>query len=356
MKCNRVDERCVNLRLSNNMSSKQLQAKMITNRKMIPYQNTTIQHIYNTILNTTYDDNYNLSLILGVDVYKYYWNTLFNSHNIHNSKKMKLMEYRLFAYPIVYDIRFPTFNVDTFVVSDKVYIYGDLFENKINGMSVNFGDIPMVVYGNRIEILNVNNVIHNTILLKNKHNINISLSITFHKQTTYMYESGQVSYYVYSCNSGIYGGTTETYLSTLIINDLLSWQSYIDRNITHVLIREGTRINMRCSVSKETNIELNKTNQINSNIQAYVENERLYINKTIITINDLSITNLNVINITNEHGVRVSLSLYMSRDVFQNYKLPNWIFILTGQFTYEMDVLDVSNLDSWETYLNYTSI
>jgi hypothetical protein len=214
----------------------------------------------------------------------------------------------------------------------------------------------MVVYGNRIEILNVNNVIHNTILLKNKHNINISLSITFHKQTTYMYESGQVSYYVYSCNSGIYGGTTETYLSTLIINDLLSWQSYIDRTITHVLIREGTRINMRCSVSKETNIELNKTNQINSNIQAYVENERLYINKTIITINDLSITNLNVINITNEHGVRVSLSLYMSRDVFQNYKLPNWIFILTGQFTYEMDVLDVSNLDSWETYLNYTSI
>ena len=356
MNSNRVDERFVDLTPANNLSRKQLQAKMITNRKMIPYHNSRIQNIYNTILNSTYLDNLNLSLTLGVEGYKYYWNILFNSPKTPQAKKNKIFEYRIFAYPIVYDVRFPSFVSETYVIyedDERVYVYGDLSGNQINGLSEYTGEVPMTVQGNNIELLNVGNVIHNTLQLTNKYGIHTTLDLTFKKQITYTYTSGSVVYYQYTSTSGEYGGTTETYLSNLIVNDITSWQKYIDRHMSQVFTRDGNRINIYGSLLKDTHIEINSTNQISSSLQGYIEDSKLYLSKSYLSFSDFVITGNNVINITNPYGVTITLQAAFYRGVFQDYRVPRWIFSVTGLYTYGLNVLNVADVDSWESFFNY---
>tara|TARA_A100001015_G_scaffold246980_1_gene283617 strand:- start:3172 stop:4245 length:1074 start_codon:yes stop_codon:yes gene_type:complete len=355
MNSNRVDERCVDLTLSNNMSRKQLQAKMITNRRTINYNNSRIQSIYNTILNTTYTENEHLSRVIGNDTYRYYWDKLFYSSKILQYKKRKIFEYRTLAYPIVYDIPFPPYNGETYVISndDHVYIYGDLSGNQINGLTEYNGDVPAIVYGNNIYILNIDNVIHTTIQLTNKNNIQTILNVTFHKQITYIYPNKNVVYYVYSSESSVYGGSTGTYYTQLIVNDISSWNSYIERPFTKVFTRVGDRIDMRCSLSKDTYIEINSTNQIAETVNAYIEDSKLYLSKTHIGSNDFNVSGITVINIYNLYGVMISIQSTFYRGIFQDYRVPKWIFVLSGQYTYASNSLDVNDLDSWETFLQY---
>jgi hypothetical protein len=356
MNSNRVDERFVDIPTRNNVSSKQLQSKMITNRKMIIYNNSRIQNIYHTILNTTYLANVKLSQTLGVEGYKYYWDTLFNSSKISQSKKNKIFDYRTLAYPIVYDIRFPSFISDIYVILEdeaRLYIYGDLSYNQINGLKEYIGEVPMTVYGNNIELLNIGNVIHNTLKLTNKYGIHITLNLTFHKPITYTYPSGDVIYYQYTSTSGTYGGTSETYLSNLIVNNITSWKTYIERPMSQVFTRDGNRIDMRCSLLKDTYIEINSTNQIYPTIQGYIEDSKLYLSKSHLSTSDFKITGTNMINITNPYGITVSLQSLFYREIFQNYRVPKWIFTITGTYTYGLNTLYVNDINSWETFLNY---